>query len=110
MIPRPHSDPHIQAIRDRNARALAEAVHAPPPDVADDPGAFLRWAQQRPTAPPAPRPVPFGSVRPRRTAAKRASGYVPAPPRHDERNRQLDALEKLIGEQAEPTPPETRNP
>lgn len=87
-----HPDPRVQAIRDRNAKAVAEAVHAPPRDIADDPAAYLRWAQNPPQAPPAKRPRPFGSVQPR----SKAAGYVPTPPRHDERNQQLDALQKLI--------------
>jgi len=100
-----HPDPYIEEIRQRNARALAEAVHAPPPDIADDPAAYLRWAQSPPQAPPAKRPRPFGSVQPR---SKPAGTYVPTPPRHDERNRQLDALQKLIDHDQQATPERNR--
>jgi hypothetical protein len=99
-----HPDPYVQEIRDRNAQAVAEAVHAPPRDIADDPAAYLRWAQNPPQAPPAKPPRPFVSVQPR----SKAAGYVPTPPRHDERNRQLNALQKLIDQDQQATPEEDR--
>lgn len=63
----PHPDPRVAEIQARNARALADATGAPPPDIADDFADYLAWcataAVERPAAPTIPKGT--GGVRPR---------------------------------------------
>lgn len=56
-----HPDPRVAEVLDRNARNLADATTPPPVDIAEDPAAYLEWAQtrpapQRPQKPAQPRP------------------------------------------------------
>lgn len=59
----PHPDPRVEEVLERNRRAIAEAVQAPPPDIADDLPAYLDWLQQPPSHRPTVRPG-SGAVRP----------------------------------------------
>jgi hypothetical protein len=101
-----HQDPEISRIAVRNARAFAEAVQAPPPEVADDPQAYLAWMRgERPPAPMA-RPRPRAYVSSAEAMASRRERRVASLPRqreprppintameaNTERNRQLRAL------------------
>lgn len=59
-----HPDPRIEAIRQRNARELAEATNAPPPEIANDFAAYLQWKQLKPPAEiKPPRQLPYKGYR-----------------------------------------------
>lgn len=101
-----HPDPRIAEIQARNAQAIADATGAPPPEIADDPAAYLEWSQQDPARRPT---VPHGPYRPLTAApsTNRRDKYsrpvppavTPSPDLEAERRRQLDALEALIDTQ-----------
>lgn len=101
-----HPDPRVAAIRDRNAQAVADAIQACPPGIADDPAAYLAWRETRPPATPVinqprtvvDRPAPRGKFR-RRPGPTASLDPVE---QEAERNRQLDALQARINQ--EPTP------
>lgn len=109
--PMSHPDPEIVRINDRNARACAEAIQAPPLAIADNPLAFLRWMRERPPAPPVPRPRGFLDVPSKwsRSALPRLR-HEPRPPANTvldtnaERNRQLAALAVVIKQQGQQIP------
>ncbi|MFC5946378.1 hypothetical protein, partial [Micromonospora harpali] len=48
-----HPDPTVAAALERNARALTRETVAPPPEMADNPAAYIQWLrEQRPQLQP----------------------------------------------------------
>jgi hypothetical protein len=54
-----HPDPRVAEALERTAAELATATTAPPPELADDPAAYMEWLRTRPA------PEPGASQRPR---------------------------------------------